>query len=175
MSSLTTRTIAITKVTRAALPALLLVLGAQRIEAQDSSLRLTITGGPHAGTYELAHGQCDALKGSIISMFTPQLSGQDAGRNGLESIEVYTTPGSGKPDGWAVTADFRAKSGRRVVYEIYAMPPELQGPGPKEPMKGSGKVTITQGEDGTGAAFRGQTADGVKMEGSVKCDKRRSK
>jgi len=36
-------------------------------------------------------------------------------------------------------------------------------------------VTITQGEDGTGAAFRGQTADGVKMEGSVKCDKRRSK
>ena len=175
MSSLTTRTIAITKVARAALPAVLLVLGAQRIEAQESSLRLTIAGGPHAGTYELAHGQCDALEGSIISMFTPQLSGQDAGRNGLESIEVYTTPGNGKPDGWAVTADFRAKSGKRVVYEIYAMPPEQQGPGPKDPMKGRGTVTIKQGADGTGAAFRGQTADGVKMEGSVKCDKRRSK
>jgi hypothetical protein len=164
----------IANLTRTALPAVLLMLGTQRAAAQDSSLRLTITGGPHAGTYELAHGQCDALEGSIISMFTPQLAGQAAGRNGLESMEVYTTPGDGKPDGWAVTADFRAKSGKRVVYEIYAMPPELQGPGRKEPMKGSGTVTIKRGGDGTSATFRGQTADGVKMEGSVKCDMRRS-
>jgi hypothetical protein len=158
-----------------ALAAALLLVIAPGLEAQDSSLRITITGGPHAGTYELAHGQCDALHGSIISMFTPQLAGQASGRNGLESMEVYTTPGNGKPDGWAVTADFRAKSGKRVVYEIYAMPPELQGPGRKEPVKGSGTVTIKQGEDGTSASFRGQTADGVKMEGSVKCDRRRSK
>ena len=174
MSRLTMTRMSIANLTRTALPAVLLMLGTERATAQDSSLRLTIAGGPHAGTYELAHGQCDALKGSIISMFTPQLAGQAAGRNGLESMEVYTTPGNGKPDGWAVTADFRAKSGKRVVYEIYAMPPELQGPGRKEPMKGSGTVTIKQGEDGTSASFRGQTADGVKMEGSVKCDRRRS-
>ena len=54
-----------------ALAAALLLVIAPGLEAQDSSLRITITGGPHAGTYELAHGQCDALHGSIISMFTP--------------------------------------------------------------------------------------------------------
>lgn len=158
----------------AALAAALTLVAAPRAEAQDSSLRVTIAGGPHAGTYELTRGQCDALDGSIISMFTPALARQAAGKNGLESIEVYTTPGNGKPDGWAVTADFRAKSGKRVVYEIYAMPPELQGPGRKEPQKGSGTVTIRQEEAGTSATFRGQTQDGVRMEGSVKCDRRRS-
>ena len=175
MSNLTTRTIAITRITRAALPAVLLVLGAQRIEAQESALRLTITGGPHAGTYELTRGQCDALGHSLISMFTPELAGQAAGKNGLESIEVYTEPGKGKPDGLAVSADFRAKSGKRIEYEIQAIPPELQGPGRHTPTRGSGTVTVQLGAAGTSATFRGQTADGVKMEGSVTCDRRRSK
>jgi hypothetical protein len=31
-----------------------------RIEAQSSSIRVTIAGGPHAGTYALERGQCDA-------------------------------------------------------------------------------------------------------------------
>ena len=61
------------------------------------------------------------------------------------------------------------------MYEIYAMPPELQGPGRKEPPKGRGTVTINQGENGTSATFRGETQDGVRMEGSVRCDKRRSR
>ena len=106
----------ITLARAAGLAAALTLIAAPRGEAQDSSLRLTIAGGPHAGSYELTRGQCDALKGSIISMFTPELARQAAGKNGLESIEVYTTPGEGRPDGWAVTADFRAGSGKRVVY-----------------------------------------------------------
>src|SRR5688572_13141137 len=64
-------------------------------EAQ-STIRVTIGGGSHAGTYELKDGQCDALDGSIISMFTPGLAGVAAGPKHLESIEVYTMPGNGK-------------------------------------------------------------------------------
>ena len=141
-------------------------------EAQ-STIRVTIGGGSHAGTYELKDGQCDALDGSIISMFTPELAGVAAGPKHLESIEVYTMPGNGKPDGFAVNADFRAKSGQRIVYEIYAVPPELQGPMRIKPFSGRGTVTIKKSETSTSATFRGQTKDGVRMDGSVECVKRR--
>jgi hypothetical protein len=72
-----------------------------------------------------------------------------------------------------VNVDFRAKSGQRIVYEIYAIPPELQAPGRTKPPKGRGSVTIQQSGAGTTATFRGETKDGVKMEGSVTCVKRR--
>ncbi len=144
-----------------------------RIEAQSSWIRVTIAGGPHAGTYALERGQCDALDGQIISMFTAKLAGVTAGPRMPESIELYTEPARGKPDGFAVNVDFRAKSGQRIVYEIFAIPPELQGPGRTEPPKGRGSVTIQQGEASTTATFRGATKDGVKMEGSVTCVKRR--
>jgi hypothetical protein len=157
----------------AGLVAVLMLVAAPRTEAQSSSIRVTIGGGPHAGTYEFKGGQCDALDGQVISMFTPELAGVAAGPKLPESIEVYTEPGLGKPDGFAVNVDFRAKSGQRIVYEIYAIPPELQGPGPNKPPKGRGSVTIQQGEASTTATFRGATKDGVKMEGSVTCVKRR--
>jgi hypothetical protein len=161
--------------TRAAgLAATILLIAAPRAEAQESSVRLTIAGGPHAGTYELAHGHCSAPDQSIAALFRPQLDGQAAGQRGLESIEVYTEPGKGKPDGLAMSADFRAKSGKRIEYQIYAIPVELQAPGRKLGPKGRGSVTVQQGESSASATFRGQTADGVRMEGSVKCDKRGS-
>ena len=148
-----------------------MLLIAPRAEAQDSSARLTIAGGPHAGTYELAHGHCSAVDNSIVAMFTPRLAGQAAGQNGLESIKLYTEPGKGKPDGLSLSAEFHAKSGKTVVYEIYAIPAELGGPGGKTRPKGRGSVTVQSGGTGSSAAFRGQTAAGVRMEGSVKCDK----
>lgn len=156
----------------AGLVAALLLIAASATEAQSHSIHITISRGPHAGTYELTNGQCDALKGSIISMFTPKLAGVAAGPKTPESMEVYTEPGKGKPDGFAVNVDFRAPSGKRIVYEIYAIPPELQGPGVKEPPKGQGTVTIEQKPDRTTASFRGQTKEGVGMEGSVTCVKK---
>ena len=156
----------------AAIAAAIISATAARAEAQ-SSIRITIGGGPHAGTYEFKDGQCDALDGSIISMFTPDLSGVAAGPKTPESMEVYTMPGNGKPDGFAVNVDFRAKSGQRIVYEIYAVPPELQGPVRIKPFSGRGTVTIRKGDTSTAATFRGQTKDGVRMEGSVQCVKRR--
>jgi hypothetical protein len=157
----------------AGLAATLTLIAAPCAEAQVSSIRITLGGGPHAGTYELKEGQCDALDGSVISMFTPELAGMAAGPKIPESMEVYTVPAEGKPDGFAVNVDFRAKSGERVVYEIYAIPPELQGPGVSEPLLGKGRVTIQPGDARTTATFSGETKDGVKMEGSVTCVKRR--
>jgi hypothetical protein len=150
-----------------------MLLAAPRLEAQSSAIRVTIARGPHAGSYELARGQCDALDGQIISMFTPDLASVAAGPKTPESMELYTEPGRGKPDGLAVNVDFRSKSGQRIVYEIYAIPPELQAPGPKKPPRGRGSGAIQQGGTGTTATFRGETKDGVRMEGSVTCVKRR--
>lgn len=155
----------------AGMAAALAMVAAPRGEAQ-SSISVTIARGPHAGAYELQRGQCDALDGQVISMFTPKLAGVAEGPKVPESIELYTEPGRGRTDGFAVTVDFRAKSGERIVYEIYAIPPELQGPGGNKPPKGRGSVTIEKKETGTVATFRGETKDGVKMEGSVTCGKR---
>jgi hypothetical protein len=155
----------------AALAATLIAAASHSVEAQPSSIRLTITGGAHAGTYELKRGQCDGLRGQIISMFQPEAR-PAPGSSTPESIELYTEPGDGKRTGFSVIADFRDKSGRRIQYEIYAIPPELQGPGPTKPPKGSGSVTIREEATGTFATFRGETADGVRMEGSVDCRKK---
>jgi hypothetical protein len=102
-------------------------------------------------------------------MFTPDMAGIAPGPNAPESIELYTEPGRGKPDGFSVNADFRATSGQRIVYEIYAIPAELQAPRRPKPPKGRGGVTIQQGDASTTATLRGETMDGVKMEGCVTC------
>ena len=159
-------------INRAAGLAAALILGAASETEAQSSIKITISRGPHAGTYELKNGQCDALKGSIISMFTPELAGVAPGPKTPESMEVYTEPGKGKP-GFAVNVDFRAPSRQRIVYEIYAIPPELQGPGGNKPPSGQGTVTIEEKAEGTTATFRGQTKEGVGMEGSVTCVKKR--
>ena len=158
---------------RAAGITVLLVLAATSpTEAQVSSISVTIASGPHAGKYELTRGQCDALNGQVISMFTPKMAGVPEGPKTPESIEVYTEPGKGKTDGFAVNVDFRSQSGQRVVYEIYAIPPELQAPGRTKPPKGQGYVNIEQKAEATHAKFRGQTKEGIGMEGSVTCVKR---
>jgi hypothetical protein len=153
----------------AGLAAAFMLTAASGTQAQGHSVHVIIKGGPHAGTYDFGGGQCDPLDGEIISMFTPKQAGVAPGPRVPESIEVYTAPAKGKPHGFAVRVDFRAPSGERIVYEIYAIPPELQGPGMNEPLKGRGSVTIEQKPDGTTASFRGQTKDGVGMEGSVTC------
>jgi hypothetical protein len=65
-----------------------------------------------------------------------------------------------------------APTRQRIVYEIYAIPPELQGPGLNKPPSGQGTVSIEQKPEGTTASFKGQTKDGVGMDGSVTCVKR---
>lgn len=45
----------------AAFAALLTLAAVLRLEAQVGSVRFTIAGGPHAGSYRFATGQCDVL------------------------------------------------------------------------------------------------------------------
>jgi hypothetical protein len=81
-------------------------------------VRFTIAGGPHAGSYRFATGQCDVLGSrgeppSIISMFTPEMQ-KDGGAdpNSPTSFELYTEPGRGKPDGLTLTVEWRSCSSR---------------------------------------------------------------
>jgi hypothetical protein len=76
--------------------AALLLAAAPHAEAQSSSIRVTIASGPHARSYTLKRGQCDALNGRIISMSTPDNpAAAMPGSKTPESIELYTEPGKG--------------------------------------------------------------------------------
>jgi hypothetical protein len=163
----------------AAFAALLTLAAVLRLEAQVGSVRFTIAGGPHAGSYRFATGQCDVLGSrgeppSIISMFTPQMQ-KDGGAdpNSPASFELYTEPGGGKPDGLALTVEWRSGGSReKTVYEVYAIPPELQV-GPKTPLEGHGDVTVRRTETATTASFRGETKRGVRIEGRLECPAKR--
>ncbi|HUF35336.1 MAG TPA: hypothetical protein VMN37_05255 [Gemmatimonadales bacterium] len=144
--------------------AALLLVAAPRIEAQSSSIRVTIAGGQHAGTHELKGDHCRVLNGQIRAVFTPE--GGTVGSGTPEFIELYTVPGKGKSDGFGVRVLFLLESGRQTVYEIHATPPGLQGP---TPPSGRGSVAVRQAETGKTATFRGATKDEVRMEGSVDC------
>ena len=148
----------------AALAATLTLVVAWRGEAQTSSTRVTIGGGPHAGTHELKDEECSVLDGKITVIFTA--TGGTVGDNTPEFIEFWTLPGKGKPDGFGVRVLFRLKSGRDAVYEIHSVPPGVRGP---VAASGSGSVTVKKVATGSIATFRGKTKDGVRMEGSVDC------
>lgn len=160
----------------AAFTALLMLAVALRLEAQVGAVRFTIVGGPHAGSYRFDTGQCDVLGGrgspmSIISMFTPEMQkGGQADPRSPTSFELYTEPGKGKPDGLALRVEFHSvASSERTRYSVYAIPPELQAPGPGTPLEGLGDVTVRQTETATTTSFRAETKGGVRLEGSLEC------
>ena len=143
-------------------------------EAQGNSMSITIARGPHAGKYEFTGGQCDPLHRSIISMFTAELAGLTASPKIPESMELYTEPGKGPiADGLMVKVLFRGPSRQRIEYEIYAVPPGLQVPQLMKPQKGKGSITIDEKPEGVRAAFKGETQDGIGMEGSISCPKKK--
>ena len=147
----------------AAFAAALTLVVASRSEAQSSSTRVTIAGGPHAGTHEMKDEACEVLNGKITVIFTSK--GGPVGDGTPEFIEFWTLPAKGKPDGFGVRVLFQLP-GRQAVYEIHAVPSGVQGP---MPASGRGSVTVRQTATGKIATFRGQTKDGVRMEGSVDC------
>jgi hypothetical protein len=88
------------------------------LEAQIGSVRFTMVGGPHAGSYRFDTGQCDVLGGrgtprSIISMFPTEMQkGGRADPRSPTSFALYTEPGKGKPDGLALVVEFRSGASR---------------------------------------------------------------
>ena len=152
----------------AAFAAAITLVAAARLEAQSSTIRVTIAGGPHAGTYEKAD-LCAVNGDKFPSMFMMAYTVGTVGPKTPRSIEFFSAAGKGKPDGFVVNVLFRGGAGERIAYEIYAIPPELQPPPRAEKLRGRGSVTVRPTATGRAATFRGQTADGVRMEGSVDC------
>jgi hypothetical protein len=153
----------------AAFAAAFTLVAASHLEAQSSTVRVTIAGGPHAGTYEMKD-VCDASGTWYPSMSMMAWATTAIGPNALKSIEFFTASVKGKPDGFALVVTMQPQ-GKQVAYEIYAIPPEMHPPGRTLPVKGRGSVTVQQTATGETATFRGVTADGVRMEGSVDCRK----
>ena len=141
------------------------LVAASQLNAQSSKFRVTIAGGPNAGTYEKTDF-CE-LKDTFPSMFIMAYTVTPVPKN-PQSIEFFTAPGKGKPDGFLLKVNF-SEPGKSTPYEIFAIPRELYPPGQQQAVKGKGTVTIRQAGAGRIATFRGQTADGVRIEGSVDC------
>ncbi len=148
----------------AAFAAAFTLVAASRADAQAGTIRVTISGGPHAGTYQMSD-QCDGSPDEFpalhIMAFDADITGPP---KGPKTMEFFSSNGKGKPDGFVVSVRFQKEN-----YEIYAIPKEQQPASRALLQKGRGTATVKQTPSGRTATFRGQTADGVKMEGSVEC------
>ena len=149
----------------AAFAAVCTLVGASHLDAQSSTVRVTIAGGPHAGTYEKTDF-CE-VNDTFPSMFIMAYTVTPLPKH-PKSIEFATAPGSGKADGFLLKVTF-SEPGKSTAYEVFTIPRELYPPGQQQALKGKGTTTIRQAGAGRIATFRGQTADGVRIEGTVDC------
>jgi hypothetical protein len=148
----------------AVVAAALTLLAAPVMKAQSGSIRVTIANGPHAGTYEFKE-DCGIVNGQIEHAFTAT---SETPRTSPVGIGFYTVAGKGKPDGFGVQLMFLGQSNRQIKYEVHAMPPGVKNPH-FFPNSGRGSVTVRPAGAGKSAAFRGETKDGVRIEGRVVC------
>ena len=155
-----------TLVRAAVFAAALTLVAASHAEAQSSTMRVTLVGGENAGAYEVKDDDCRLLNGEIMALFTPP---GEAGSSEPVASSFYTIAGKGKPDGLGAQMIFLVgQYNRQVKYEIHAMPPGVKNPH-FFPNSGRGSVTVKKTATGQMATFRGQTRDGVRMEGTLDC------
>lgn len=160
-----------TPVSRAAALTVALMLVAAPYAAAQSTIRVTIGGGPHAGTYEMSE-ECEVQPNAYPAMHLMAFTVGAAKPKAPRTMEFILASAKGKPDGFVVAVVFPIEAGEQPRYEIYAIPPELTPSAPS--LRGRGTVTVKQTATGKVATFRGQTDDGVKMEGTVDCRSRSS-
>ena len=130
--------------------------------AAQGKISVTIASGPHVGTHEL-EAACEGQPNSYPSLYIMQFRTGVFDRQKLPYVmEFYTASKPGKPDAFVVSVKFQSQN-----YEIFTIPREYskQAPVPS----GRGTVTVKQSATGRVATFRGQTKDGVKMEGTIDC------
>lgn len=153
-----------TRMTRAtAFVAALMLLAAPRLDAQSGTIRVTIGGGPHAGTYEMSE-QCELQPNSYPSMHIMAFRTGVVPPKAPATMEFFTASAKGKPDGFVVSVIFPSGKDR---YVIFAIPREMAASAPLP--SGRGTVTVRQTATGRTATFSGQTKEGVKMEGTIDC------
>src|SRR6476469_3551171 len=151
-----------------------------RVDGQSPTARITLSGGPQAGTY-------DVTGSPICKIFD---SGADDHGFGAEFVADpphgwrkgppylshlwLTTPRmrSPKPDAvsFGVTFTKWGTPATEIDYKVYTIPPALDNnPELGRKQTGKGQATVTHAGGKLSAVFSGETADGVRMEGSVEC------
>ena len=168
-------------IVRAAATATILILpAAPRLDAQHQ-VRFTLTGGPHAGTYEMSQAaMCDVVDVSakevelsaVFDADRPKGWRDDPNRAYAKGF-VLSKPGTegGKAGSFALAAAFATprEQHRRIEYVILTIPREMQEPGLERDPEGRGDVTVERTDAGAKATFRGETKDGVRIEGRLEC------
>ncbi|MFL5492744.1 MAG: hypothetical protein ACJ8DC_00015 [Gemmatimonadales bacterium] len=156
---------------------LLLVPG---LHAQAPIALITLTGGPHAGIYEMSgspicktfdSGSDDRGFGAEFVADPPH--GWRKGPPYLSHLWL-TTPRmrNPKPDAVSLGVTFTkwGTPATEIDYKVYTIPPALDNnPELGRKQTGKGQATVRRAADKLSATFTGETADGVRMEGSVEC------
>jgi hypothetical protein len=171
-----------TAMARAAAAVTVLTLASTpRLDAQHHQVRFTLTGGPHAGSYEMdqaamcqvADLSADELELSAIFDADRPKGWRDDPDRAYAKGFVLSTPRAkgGKAGSFALAAGFATprERNRKVEYVILTIPRELQEPGLERDPEGRGDVTVERTDAGAKATFRGETQDGVRIEGSLEC------
>jgi hypothetical protein len=168
-------------IARAAAAASLLTLAsAPRLDAQHQ-VRFTLTGGPHAGSYGMSQAaMCDVVDVSAEEVELSAVFDADRPKGWRDDPDRAYAKGfvlskprleGGKPGAFALAAGFATprEQHRRIEYVILTIPRELQEPGLERDPEGRGDVKVQRTDAGAKATFRGETKDGVRIEGSLEC------
>lgn len=146
--------------------------------AQDyPTAKLTVTGGAHAGTYEMQRGiSCrirPAEAGRPATLESAFLSEEAARQRAGEKVsylalDVAESGSSNSGFGVAVAVNTPEP---RVAYVVETRP---AGGGSKEPdaptgPTGTGRATFRRSGEWITAEFRARTAAGVRVEGTTRC------
>ena len=156
---------------------------AGRVEAQSPKARITLTGGPQAGSYEMNGGALCVTsdigpgdQGFSAEFLADPPRGWRKGPPYLSHLWLSTPRvRHPKPDAVSVGAAF-SKWGTpttEIQYKVFTIPRELDNNpelGRTLTGRGNANVRITGGN--YTATFSGQTEDGVRIEGSLECQAR---
>ena len=161
-------------------PLVVAFLLAARLEAQMSKATFTLTGGPQAGSYEMNNASiCETFgsgtedHGFGADFLADPPHGWRKGPPYLSELSLRTPRlRNSKPDAVALRVTF-TKWGTpetEIVYQVFTIPPALD-PTPELGRKqtGKGRATVARAGGTFSATFSGETADGVRMEGTLEC------
>jgi hypothetical protein len=159
---------------------LMTALLAGHVEAQGAKARITLTGGPQAGSYEMngspvceTFGTGSEDRGFGAEFVADPPHGWRKGPPYLSHLWLSTPRmRNPKPDAvsFGVTFTKWGTPETEIQYKVYTIPRELDNnPELGRTLTGRGSATVRSAGGKLAATFSGQTEDGVRMEGSVEC------
>jgi hypothetical protein len=156
------------------------VLLAGSLRAQTPKAHITLTGGPQAGSYDMVGSPvCDTYDsgaedhGFGAEFVADPPHGWRKGPPYLSHLWLSTpSMRNPKPEALSLGVTF-SKWGTpttEIDYKVFTIPPALDhNPGLGRKQTGRGHATVHRTSDKLSATFSGETADGIRMEGSVEC------